>query len=112
MHLKIIEDMAHDIANMTGIYSNTSFFGRTFPGLWRFMTWYVSSDVSAIHVDRSLDSRMRIIFGTLLYRYFWVIGPHIWRELRENTFVPLHKSEKERDDEVRVIYLIPLNVSY
>ena len=59
------------------------------------------SAVSAIHVDRAHEFRMRIIFGTLLYRYFWVIGPHIWRELRENTFVPLHKSEKEYNDEVR-----------
>lgn len=103
VHLKIIEDMAHDIADMTGIYSNTSFLGRTFPQLWKFMTWCGCSGAPGIHTDQSpLSYRMRIIFGTLVYRYFWVLGPHIWRELRDNTFVPLHKSEKEYNEEVRL----------
>ncbi|EKM52473.1 uncharacterized protein PHACADRAFT_211727 [Phanerochaete carnosa HHB-10118-sp] len=87
-HLSIIEDMAHDIANMTGIYQNLSYFARTFPWLWRIANW------------------TRIIFGTLLYRYFFVLGPHIWRELRHNTFVPLSRSEKEHDSDEPLLHFM------
>lgn len=99
LHLSIIEDMAHDIANMTGIYQNLSIFARTFPGLWRLANWCaVFSSIACRPLIFS--DRTRIIFGTLLYRYFFVLGPHIWRELRHNTFVPLSKSEKESDSNV------------
>lgn len=39
-----------------------------------------------------------MIFGTLIWRYFLVLGPHIWRELRDNSFTPLDKSEKDESD--------------
>ena len=64
------------------------------------MTWYGCSFGFGKRIDLYLD-RMRIIFGTMVYRYFGVIGPHIWHELRDNTFIPLQKSEKEHDEGVR-----------
>lgn len=78
-NLNIIQDMAHSIANITGIYENLSWFSRTFPRLSKF------------------SRLLRLLFGTLIYRYFFVLGPYVWRELRNNKFEPLARSEKEHD---------------
>ena len=38
-NLKVIERVAHDMATVTGIYQNTSWWGTNFPDLWRAFTW-------------------------------------------------------------------------
>ena len=37
-NLRIVEHMAMAIAELTGIYQNTSYFARTFPSVWRIIT--------------------------------------------------------------------------
>lgn len=38
-NIALVEDVAHAIAVMTGIYQNTSKFARTFPKIWKIITW-------------------------------------------------------------------------
>jgi len=40
LNLQVTEETAHAIAVMTGMYQNTSPFARTYPTLWKVVTWY------------------------------------------------------------------------
>lgn len=38
---------ANDVAELGGIFQNRSYFARTFPFLWRTVTWYLLILVAA-----------------------------------------------------------------
>lgn len=41
-YVKMIKTLENDLAIMMGMFQNTSFFSRTFPGTWKFFVRYVS----------------------------------------------------------------------
>ncbi|OCB89296.1 hypothetical protein A7U60_g3495 [Sanghuangporus baumii] len=60
-NLLAVEKVAHDIAVVTGLYQNTSWWGTNYPDVWRLFTWSV-----LVHY---WDSRLQI-----------------WRKLRKETY--------------------------
>ncbi|KAL4075466.1 cytochrome P450 [Scleroderma citrinum] len=83
LNLQITEETAHAIAVMTGIYQNTSPFARTFPTLWKAVTW------------------ARLVLEVIIFRYLRVILPIIWKEVRSRKHRPLGSTSDELDEEDR-----------
>ncbi|KAJ6462315.1 cytochrome P450 [Mycena vulgaris] len=61
--LAVAEQVALDIAIATGMYQNTSWWARTFPGTWRCITW------------------PRVLFS-LTFRFLPVVGPVVWNVMK------------------------------
>ncbi|KAL5513579.1 hypothetical protein ACEPAH_3978 [Sanghuangporus vaninii] len=61
--LQVIEKVAHDMAVVTGIYQNTSWFGTNCPNIWRLLTW------------------TKILFTTIPL-YYATIGLQVWRKFQ------------------------------
>ncbi|EGN93828.1 hypothetical protein SERLA73DRAFT_163251 [Serpula lacrymans var. lacrymans S7.3] len=68
--LDVASAVAEDIAHLAGIYQNTSWFARTFPGIWCLYTW------------------LRVIFVTIIFGFLRVFGPQLWQELRTQQWDP------------------------
>ncbi|KAH7884901.1 cytochrome P450 [Phlebopus sp. FC_14] len=79
-NVRLTEELAHAVATMTGIYQNTSPFGRSFPITWKVITW------------------IRLVCGVILFKYYRVIVPIIWREVRARRYRPLDSSMPEETD--------------
>ncbi|KAH8108863.1 cytochrome P450, partial [Phellopilus nigrolimitatus] len=65
-NLAIVEKVAKEIAELTGLYQNRSLWARSFPGVWKLVTW------------------TRVIV-TSIVPFFFAIGPQVWEELHPNT---------------------------
>ncbi|KAJ7902360.1 cytochrome P450, partial [Mycena leptocephala] len=57
---KMIKTLENDLAIMMGMFQNTSFFSRTFPGTWKFFV------------------RIRVLFFSVLPGFLFVLGSPIW----------------------------------
>ncbi|OAA38539.1 cytochrome P450 [Metarhizium rileyi] len=69
---------ANDVAELGGIFQNRSYFARTFPPLWRFVTW------------------LKVVIGRILFGLFLFLGRPIWSEMTRLAQDP--KTYKEADD--------------
>ncbi|KAJ7146386.1 cytochrome P450 [Mycena epipterygia] len=67
-NIQVVTDVATDIAGLTGMYQNSSAFGRRFPTLWSVFTW------------------VKVICTSIL-AFFCVIGPQVWRQVRSRKWV-------------------------
>ncbi|KAJ7169083.1 cytochrome P450 [Mycena crocata] len=75
--LAVAEQVALDIATATGMYQNTSWWARTFPGSWRIITWF------------------RVLFS-LVFQFVPVVGPVVWNVMEAEFSV---KNPDENYDE-------------
>ncbi|KAJ7157267.1 cytochrome P450 [Mycena filopes] len=67
-NIKVVIDVATDIAGLTGMYHNSSTLGRHFPTIWAIVTWVRVSCTS-------------------IRAFFSVIGPQVWRHVRSRKWV-------------------------
>ncbi|KAJ7762300.1 cytochrome P450 [Mycena maculata] len=67
-NIQVVTDAARDIAGLTGMYQNSSAFGRRFPTIWSILTW------------------IKVIFTSIL-AFFRVIGPQVWRQVRSRKWI-------------------------
>ncbi|KAF7292790.1 hypothetical protein MIND_01177700 [Mycena indigotica] len=63
-NIMAVENVATDISNLTGIYQNTSFFGRHLPTLWSVYTWIK-------------------VLSTSILAFFRIMGPLVWRYMKQ-----------------------------
>ncbi|KAJ6594255.1 cytochrome P450 [Mycena capillaripes] len=73
--LKVAEQVAIDIAVVTGMYQNTSWWARTFPLFWRVATWSGRS-LLLVWLTECIF-RSRVLFS-LAFQFLPVVGPVIW----------------------------------
>ncbi|KAJ7166517.1 cytochrome P450 [Mycena crocata] len=67
-NIQVVTDVATDIAGLTGMYQNSSAFGRRFPTIWSIFTW------------------VKVICTSIL-AFFRVIGPQVWRHVRSRRWI-------------------------
>ncbi|KAJ7045118.1 cytochrome P450 [Mycena alexandri] len=68
-NIKVVIEVATDIAGLTGMYQNSSTLGRHFPTIWAIVTWVKVSCTS-------------------IRAFFSIIGPQVWRHVRSRKWVP------------------------
>ncbi|KAJ7511834.1 cytochrome P450 [Mycena galericulata] len=67
-NIQVVTDVATDIAGLTGMYQNSSAFGRHFPTMWSVFTWIK-------------------VISTSILAFFRVIGPQVWRQVRSRKWL-------------------------
>ncbi|KIM63018.1 hypothetical protein SCLCIDRAFT_118388 [Scleroderma citrinum Foug A] len=75
------KEVADAVATLTGIYQNTSYFARTFPRTWKTITW------------------VNVVSKIIIFKYFLMALPIIWREVRGRKYRPLNSTTLEQDEE-------------
>ncbi|KAJ7194657.1 cytochrome P450 [Mycena pura] len=67
-NIKVVIDVATDIAGLTGMYQNSSFLGRRFPAIWSALMWIK-------------------VICTSVFAFFRIMGPQVWRHVRSRIWV-------------------------
>ncbi|KAJ6606831.1 cytochrome P450 [Mycena sp. CBHHK59/15] len=67
-NIRVVTNVATDIAGLTGMYQNRSYFGRQFPTIWSAFTWIK-------------------VISTSILAFFRVIGPQVWRHVRSRQWI-------------------------
>ncbi|KAJ7601702.1 cytochrome P450 [Mycena rosella] len=67
-NIRVVTNVATDIAGLTGMYQNSSALGRHFPTIWSICTW------------------VKVICTSIL-AFFRIIGPQVWRQIRSRRWV-------------------------